>query len=545
MSYKTDFDKIDLDKYWFDKKAADSAVRYIETHCYHAKGDLSGTPLVLEDWQKEDIIKPLFGWKERKKTEIKDANGKVLKTIHKRKYNFAYIEVPKKNGKSTLLSGIAQIFLDIEPEKGAELVGLAWGKKQASIIFNMVKKSVNASPRGRKLIRTMRNSILSNDGEKTYTVWSMEAGTEDGQSPNLVICDELHQHKNGDLIDLAEKSMMARSNPLSLVITTAGDNLNGVGYERRLYAEKVAKGLIQDESLLVCVYCAEPDDDIFSIDTWAKANPNYGVSVDPDLLAREAEKARLSVAAENSFKRFHLNIWNNSRDQFIADTVWAASEWDFDVSELIGKPCFGGLDLAINDDITAFSLVFPLEQDRYVSLNWFFLPEERNSKVDDRTIRQYSTWVRDGLINETPGNVTDYAYLTHKIFELAETYQIQAIAYDRYNANQTVIELEDKGLNTVPFGQGYVSMSFPTKELERLVMTKGFNHLGNPVLKWMNSNASVQSDAADNVKLIKTDDKLKIDGMISNVMALGLCLDPKNKPKTSYLEETDGEISTL
>lgn len=550
MSYFTDISKIDLDKYWYDEKAADSAVRYIETHCYHAKGDLAGTPLILEEWQKEKIIKPLFGWKEKEATTITSKDGKVIKHFHKRKFRFAYIEVPKKNGKSTLLSAIAQIFLDIEPEKGAEIVGIAWGRKQASIIFDMVKRSVEKSPRMKERVDLFRNAILSKDIEdlpkKRYTVWSKEAGGEDGQSPNLIICDELHQHKSGELIDMAEKSMAARSNPLSLVITTAGDNLQGIGYERSNYAKDVAQGIIKDESLLVCIYCAdEKKDDIYDIEVWKRVNPQLGVSIPLEFFEQEAAKAKTSVYWENSFKRYHLNIWNNTRNQFISDSVWMDSMWDFHIDNLNGLPCYGGIDLSTSGDLTAYSLVFPIN-DYFISLNWAFLPEEKQKHgLNQKIIVQYEQWVRDGLIIETPGNVVDYSYLRKVVEETAVRYQIEAIAYDPHNMTETALQLQDVGINMIPFRQGFISMNYPTKKLERLIQQQKFNHLGNPVLRWNNNNTSLATDATGNIKIYRQGKDEKVDLMITNVMALAMAIDPENTPKRSYLADSGGEIFTI
>lgn len=546
MSYFTDISTIDLDKYWYDDKAAESAVRYIETHCYHAKGDLAGTPLILEEWQKEKIIKPLFGWKEKGTTSITSKDGKLIKRFHKRKFRFAYIEVPKKNGKSTLLSAIAQIFLDIEPEKGAEVVGIAWGRKQAGIIFDMVKRSVAMSPRMTERVDLFRNAILSKDGEKRYTTWSKEAGGEDGQSPNLIICDELHQHKSGELIDMAEKSMAARSNPLSLVITTAGDNLQGIGYERSNYAKDVAQGIIKDESLLVCIYCAdEKKDDIYDPEVWKRVNPQLGVSIPLEFFEQEAAKAKTSVYWENSFKRYHLNIWNNTRNQFISDSVWMDSMWDFDEDQLNGLPCFGGMDLSSTGDITAFSLVFPID-DYFVSLNWFFLPEDKSAHgLDQKRITQYDGWVKRGYIIETPGNVIDYGFVRQVVQDAAVKYDIQAVAYDSYNMTETALQLQDAGIEMIKFRQGYLSMNYPTKQLERLVLSKKFNHLGNPVLRWMNNNTSIATDPAGNIKIYRDKKDEKVDGMVSNVMALGIATDPSNTPKRSYLADSGGEIFTI
>jgi len=230
LSHFTDISKIDTDKYWYDEEAAESVIRYIENECYHSKGDLAGQNLVLEEWQKDRILRPLFGWKHKQKKIIKNKAGEIVKEFYPRKFRRLRVEVPKKNGKSSLIAALVQIFMHIEPELGAELVGLAWGRKQARIVFDMVAKSIKTNKELNEQITHYRSSnvLLRSDGEKRYSVWSKEAGGEDGQAPNLVIIDEEHEHKNGDLIEVAEKSMATRSNPLSVTITTAGEDLQGI-----------------------------------------------------------------------------------------------------------------------------------------------------------------------------------------------------------------------------------------------------------------------------------------------------------------------------
>ena len=549
MSYFTDFSKIDLDKYYFDEVAANSAVRYIETHCYHVKGKLAGTIFKLADWQKERIIKPIFGWKHKELTHIKDADGKVLKSINRRKFTNAYIEVAKKNGKSTMLSAIAQIFMDIDPELGSEIVGIAWGRKQASIIFDMVEKSISKSPRMKDRIKHYKstNVLLSNDGEKRYKVWSKEAGIEDGQFPQLVICDELHQHKNGEVLDLAERSQLGRVNPLSLVITTAGNNLAGIGYERRVIAEKVSNGIIIDESLLVCVFCADKEDDPYNYETWAKANPNLAIGFSVDDFMKYVTDSKKSPANLNAFKRFHLNIWINTKDQWMTDADWMSNQKPFDIKKLDGLPCFGGLDLSITSDFTAFALVFPFE-DYYISLNWYWVAEVKGHQaVDERMVRDYRSWVETGLVVETPGTSVDYDYPIEKIKELAKQYKIINILYDKFNAHQVALKLEDAGVEVMEFSQRIMHMSPGTKEMQKLIEDRKFNHLGDPVLRWMMSNSQIIRDANDNIKVTKEDNNKfqQVDGIVANVMAVSASMDPKFKPSKSYLEDTKGELYVL
>jgi phage terminase large subunit-like protein len=541
LNYKTDQSTIDLDKYYFDEKAADSAVRYIEGNIRHVKGELAGKLLKLEEWQKNEIIRPLFGWKKRQ-------DGT-------RKFSSAYVEVPKKSGKSFLAASMAAIFLDIDKEGGSEIVGVAWGRKQASLVFDATKEVIKKSPRLNKKCQVYRNTIQAPDhigGTKKYHILSKEAGAEDGLNPQLAVIDELHEHKNSNVVEMVEKSMAARKQPLSFIITTAGSDLYGIGHQRHQYAIDVVKGIYEDDNLLVCIYGADKDDDPFSEETWKKVNPNYGVSVYKEAYEREAAKAKGSSASLNSFKRYYLNIWTQSADGWISDVVWKESskykdKWTHrnDIEDELHKlgladyPCYGGLDLSSRSDITAFTLLWNIDGQFY-SLNWFWLPEEKGSMSADTKNIQYREWVDKGYITETDGNVVDYDFVIHKIKELSEIYQINSIAYDPYNSHHIVPKLDEIGAELVEFRQGFLSMNAPSKELEAAIMSKRFEHFGNPVLRWMAGNAEVATDPAGNIKIIKDRNRpeKKVDGIISNIMAYGLAIDPAEKG--SYLEE--GEL---
>ncbi len=528
MAYKTDFTKNDLDKYYFDERTANLVVKYIEDNVKHVKGDKAGEPFILEDWQKNDIIKPLFGWKH--------------KDTGLRKYTSAYIEIPKKSGKSFLAASIACVFIDIEREGGSEIVGVAWGRKQAGLVFEATKQVIQKSPRLKSKCNIYRNSITAPDhigGLKTYQILSKEAGGEDGINPQLAIIDELHVHKNNEVLEMVEKSQGARKQPLSFIITTAGSDLYGIGYQRHEQAIDVAKGLVEDESQLVCIYGADKDDDPFSESTWKKANPNYDVSIGKRAYEKESAKAMVSSASLNSFKRYYLNIWTQSKDGWINDEIWDASQWDFDEEILKGYPCFGGLDLSSRSDITAFSLVWQID-DKFYSKNWFWLPEDKGTQSADKNNIQYLDWVNNEYIEETSGNVIDYDFIIHKMGELRKEYDIRTIAYDNWNSHHIAPKLIDEGFDLVEFRQGFKSMTAPTKEMQAAIESKKFNHFGNPVLRWMAGNAAVKSDPSGNIKLekdIKTPNK-KIDGLITNIMAYGLWLDGGDTGG-SYLETGD------
>ena len=556
MSHFTDISKIDTDKYWYDEEAAESVIRYIENECYHSKGDLAGQNLVLEEWQKDRILRPLFGWKHKQKKIIKNKAGEIVKEFYPRKFRRLRCEVPKKNGKSSLIATLVQIFMDIEPELGAELVGLAWGRRQARIVFDMVAKSIKTNKELNEQITHYRsnNVLLRNDGTKKYTVWSKEAGGEDGQAPNLVIIDEEHEHKNGDLIEVAEKSMATRSNPLSVTITTAGEDLQGISYQRREHAILVTQGHREDESLLVCIYCADKDRIDEGIDDWAseevfsECNPNYLVpgAITREFWLDEITKAKSSGFNKAKFFRYHLNIWNNTSSQWINADVWAKSQWEFDVETLKGRLCYGGLDLSSKNDVTAYSLVFPIGDDNYVSLNWFFLPEEKSiDGIDPKQLIQYQTWIDNGLIIETPGNTIDRKYIVDKIMQTVKTYDIQTILYDPTMSTDVVVPLQENNVHVTEFQQRTKDMTFGTSMLFELTLAQRFNHLGNPVLSWMNDCCSLHqfNNLMRPIKKKPETPNTKIDGIVSNVMALSYAADPtKKKEHDSYLSESGGKL---
>lgn len=531
MGYKTDFSKIDLDKYYFDEVAANRAVRYIETQIKHVKGKLSGKPMILEQWQKDEIIKPLFGWKH-KETGL-------------RKYTRTYIEIPKKNGKTALAGAVACIFLDIESEPGiVEIYSIAYGKDQAKLSWDATAGYILQSKRLSKKAEVFRNSIIVDKGKanaRYFKPMSRDSKGQEGINPQLAIVDELHVHPDASLIENMEKSMASRLQPLSFVITTAGDNLYGVGYQRRQEAVDCVLGKADRENLLVCIHCADKEDDPFKEETWMKANPNYGVSVYKERLQEYAEAAKSTPANLNSFLRYHLNIWTAAKDAWIPDHTWMAST-GLPKVDLRGRECYGGLDLSSRSDITAFTLVFPVD-DRYYSLNWFWLPEDKGRYAPDASKNlEYLRWIEDKHIVETSGRTVDYAFIINKVSELSKIYDIRVIAYDNWNSSHIAPQLQEAGFDLFEFRQGYRSMSLPTKELEALVMDKRFEHFGNPVLRWMVGNAVIQSDPAGNIKVIKDVKRpsQKVDGVISNVMALGMCLNYQIEEKGSYMEDEKG-----
>jgi len=509
-----------LDKFYFDEDAANRVVTFIERHISHVKGEKAGKKFELEDWQKEDIIRPLFGWKN-KKTGL-------------RKYQTCYIELPRKNGKSSLSAGIALYLLFADGEKGAEVYSAAGDRQQAGIVFEIAKSMALNDPQIRANCKLFKNSIVHEKSNSFYKAISAEASTAHGFNASGIIFDELHVQPNRELWDTLTTSTGARKSPLTIAITTAGYDKNSICWEVHEYAMKVKNGTIKDDSFLSCIYAADPDDDFMSEETWKKANPGFGTIVKKEYLEKEAKKAQKVVSYENTFRRLHLNQWTTNETKWLSDSQWMECNIaPINLETYRGKKCWAGLDLASVKDISAFVLVFP-EDDKIDVLPFFFSPKDNAFIRSRRDGVDYIGWEKQGLMTLTEGSVTDYNFIKEKIKEIAEQVNIVSIAFDRWNASQLVIDLVNDGLPMESFGQGFASMSAPTKELERMVLDKKINHAGNPILRWMCGNLQMKLDPSGNIKMDKAKSKEKIDGMVALAMAIGSYMSREEDGESNY-----------
>jgi len=489
---------------YFDKEAAERAISFIEKFITHTKGELTGKPLLLEDWQK-DIVSKIFGWKTDEGL---------------RRYRTVYIQVPRKNGKTTLCAAIGLYMLYADNERGGEIYAAAGDRNQANIIFDIAKKMVQQNEQLNSRGKVFRSSIVNESKGNFFQSISSDSSTKHGFNASCILMDELHVQKSRDLWDTLLTSTGARREPLCLAITTSGYDRQSICYEIYDYAKKVESGAIEDESFLPVIYEADPEDDITDEQVWKKANPNYGVSLRKEYMQRESQRATEVPSYQNTFKRLMLNIWTENQAVWITQKDWIDNYEDFDYSTLEGSECWGGLDLASTRDISALVLLFKVDE-KFIILPYFFIPLENAKKRSERDGVDYVSWIRDNHIIGTEGDVADYNFIKAKINELSKKYRIQSIAYDRWNASQLVIDLVNDGANMTPFGQGFVSMSAPTKELEKLIIGKQVNHTNNPAMNFMISNVAIQEDPAGNIKIAKNKSKEKVDGVVAMVMALG------------------------
>lgn len=500
--------KKQADGYYFDDTAAQVTVNFFEKLLVHVKGEWADQPFLLQDWQKEDIIRPLFGWKQ--------ADGT-------RKYRTAYIEVPRKNGKSNLASGIALFLLFADGEKGAEIYSAAADRDQAHIVFDLAKTMTDKAPQLNKISKIYKRSIVYSEAESFYRVLSADVPTKHGFNAHGVVVDELHAQPNRDLVDVLVTSTGARRQPLTIFITTAGYDRESICWEYHEYARQVLEGIIDDPSFFAYIMATDPEDDWTDPEIWAKANPGLGTQVKMDYLENQARRAQNSPAYQNTFRRMHLNQWTQQESRWLSMEAWDACGGPINAKLLEGAPCYGGLDLASTSDIASFVLTFPAEEgeeEQFAWLPFFWIPEENMIGRARKDRVPYDAWVRDKFITATEGNVIDYGYIVRDIEALAEIYNIKEIAFDRWGAFQVSQQMEGAGFVMVGFGQGFASMSAPTKELLRLILDRKLHHGNNPVLRWMADNLVVSTDPAGNVKPNKAKSREKIDGVVAGVMGL-------------------------
>ena len=492
----------------YDKDAADYAVMFIESLC-HTKGTWAGKPFELIDWQ-EQIIRDLFG---------------VLKPNGYRQFNTAYIEIPKKQGKSELAAAVALLLLCGDGEERAEVYGCAADRNQAKIVFDVAVDMVRFCPALSKRVKILESQkkITYLPTNSSYQVLSADVANKHGFNTHGVIFDELHTQPNRKLFDvMLQGSGDARMQPLYFLITTAGNDTNSICYEVHQKAIDIAEGRKVDPTFYSVIYGAAEDEDWTDPKVWKKANPSLGITVGIDKVKAACESAQQNPGEENAFRQLRLNQWVKQSVRWMPMDKWDACAFPVSEDDLEGRICYGGLDLSSTTDITAFVLVFPPldEEDKYYILPYFWIPEET---IDLRVRRDhvpYDLWERQGTLMTTEGNVVHYGYIEKFIEQLGERFNIREIAFDRWGAVQMVQNLEGMGFTVVPFGQGFKDMSPPTKELMRLTLDEQLAHGGHPALRWMMDNIHVRTDPAGNVKPDKEKSTEKIDGAVATIMAL-------------------------
>jgi phage terminase large subunit-like protein len=504
-------------KYYYDEAAADLAVTFIQKFCFHTTGRWAGLPFILEPWQR-DLVETIFGWKRM-------ADGL-------RRYRMVYVEIPKKNGKSTFAAALALLLLVMDNEPRAEVYSAAGDRSQAGIVFDIGKQMCKQSPRIDAVTECYRDSIFVPTTFSKYQVINAEAGTKHGINIHALLFDELHVQRNRELWDTLVNGIASREQPLIIAFTTAGWDRNSICWEQHEYARQVIDGVIKDDEFLGVIYAADPDDDWTDPEVWKKANPGFGVTISESYLRTACERAQRVPAQQNAFRRLHLNQWTEQSSRWLELQMWRDNELGVTLESMAGRQCYAGGDLASTRDLTAFCFMFPPDDDwpMWIVIPRFYMPESNIKKRNDESQGKYLMWHQAGYILTTPGDVTDYDWIREDLKTIGESIHINELAMDRWNATQLMIQLADDGLAVVPFGQGFASMAGPTREFERLIVGGEMCHDGNPVMSWMVSNAAVKMDPAGNMKPDKSKSSEKIDGIVAAIMALGRAIeaDPDN-----------------
>lgn len=509
----------DLDRYGdgkrfiYDAEAGDRICWFIE-HLTHVKGELAGQEIKLEPWQVF-ILHTTFSWKT---------------TEGIRRFRRVYIEVPRGNGKSSLSSGVALFCLCGDREPGAEVYSFATTRDQAKIVFGDAKEMARQNPKLKRAfdLQVLATSLYVPKTNSYFQAKSAEGSTLDGLNTHLAVIDELHAHKTRAVYDVVETSLGKRRNSLMWVITTAGFDTAGICYEVRSFVKQILNKEAQDESQFGIIYGLDEGDDWTSEEALQKANPNWGVSVRPEIITSLQAKAIARPSAANNFKTKHLDVWCSAASSWMDMPAWNLCRRSIALSDFEGFDCYMGLDLGAKNDLTAKVLVFPVEENgrlNYYVFGTYYAPRAALLKSGNS---QYDGWETLGYLKVTEGAVTDFNQIEADILEDCSRYRVKSVAYDPWQATQLATRLSDNDVPMVEYRNTVQNMSDPMKWLEALVQDKRLIHEGDPALTWMMGNVVAKRDFKDNVFPRKEVYENKIDGAVSLIMALGLCVNEEN-----------------
>ncbi len=509
--------------FWFDEAEAGRVCRFIEL-LPHTKGELRGQRIRLDPWQVF-ILSAVFGWKSH------DGH---------RRFRRAYVEVPRGNGKSTLLSGIGLYCLLADREPGAEVYSFATTRDQAKIVWGDAKEMARMSePLQHQFgLEVLANSLYVPGTNSTFQAKSAEGSTLDGLNTHLAIIDELHAHKTRAVYDVVETSLGKRRNSLLFVITTAGFDLSGICYEVRSMVTGLLQGTATDERQFGIIYSIDDGDDWRTEAALVKANPNWNVSVRPEVISGLQQKAMLLSSAQNNFLTKHLDVWCNANSAWMDMSAWdACADTSLKPDDFAGEPCFIGLDLASKRDLAAKVLLFPKVENGKTHVYCFgqyYLPE---SAVAESPNSQMKGWAELGIVKASPGATTDYGEILEDLRMDCATYDVQKIAYDPWQSTPIVLKLDEEGAPLSEVRQTVQNLSEPMKELEAMVLDGRLHHNGDPAMRWMMSNVVAHIDAKDNIYPRKDRYEQKIDGPVAMIIGLSRVLaDRKNESGADFSE---------
>ena len=496
---------------YFDEDAANHYLNF-SAKCKYTKGDLASQGKRIE-LTPQQVFRywVMMGWKV--------PSGK-------RRFRKIYFEVARKNGKSEEAAILCAYMLIMDKEFGAEIYTAATSYKQARLVFDaakeMLKKLSSDSDKVKALTTIGKYNCAIIDTNSKLEPISSNDDKQDGLNPHFACVDEYHAHPDSNLLEVIQTGMGSRSQPILFIITTAGFEKQFPCYsQERKIATEVLLGVKKDDSLFTVIYTLDENDDWKDESTWIKANPNIGITPTWEYMRQQCQQAiNQGVHKEVQFKTKNLNIWTNSSMSWISDEKWMVC--DTELPDLTGRECYAGLDLASSNDMNALVLIFPpsYEGEQIWIKPYFWIPQ---STIDRKSeIGNFKQWQRDGFINSSGVDVVNQKEILRDILQVCTQYQVKAIAFDRFMAYNGIIQgLQEEEVECFEFGQGFISMSQPTKELEVLTLEGKLGHGANPVLRWHMGNIEIRVDPADNIKIDKGKSREKVDGAVSLVMALG------------------------
>lgn len=530
-------------KFFFDEWHANDACDFLEK-LPHVEGTWDTPTITLHPAQIFFVVQ-LFGFRSRKAIDIDGWEGGQF---HPRRFTSALFAVARKNGKSALASGILLYCLCCEPEEGAQVISAATTFPQASIIFNVAKRMVELTSDLREAfgLETWAKSISRFETGSSFKPIHAKASTQDGLNPSHVGLDEIHAHKTPDLLNVLQSASGARANPLWLFTTTEGYTNAGPWSELRTFARQLLEGVLKDSAdHFLVVYFAVDDedkarrikaDDEFDESAWVKANPL--IDVNPhlmDAIRKEAIEAKQMPSKLAEFRIKRLNRPASTAQGWIDLVKWEKCGGEVDLDWLADYPCWGGLDLASTTDIAAFRLVW-LVDGVYYTHGWRWVPENSVAQRTERGTVSYASWVEQGFIRQTPGDVTDYAVIEADILEAHERFQIEDIGFDAWNASDLVNRLIENDVPMVQFTQGTKSYNPAMQALERAYIGGNLAHGGDPVLHWCASNVVARRDANMNMAPDRKRSADKIDDMVALLMAFGLAASAEDDDLSDFFD---------
>jgi phage terminase large subunit-like protein len=514
---------IETGQYYFDTEKADRAIKIVKL-LRHTSGSFGGKHFDLQPYQAF-IIAMLFGW-----TDIDTGY---------RRFKKAYIEMARKGGKSELAAAIQIIATYFDNEHAAQVYSVANTRDQAGYVYNAAREMCKALSKDSKSFaqkcRLLHYKILETETNGFITRLTADAGTNDGANPHLAIIDEYHSAKDDSMLKVVETGMGGRTQPLLLIITTAGFNKNGPCYQFRDVVTNMLTGKIENDNLFGIIWTLDEEDDWNDETKWRKANPNIGNTPRWESMRAFYQSAITEGAtAEVEFKTKNLNCWVDSAKTWIKDEDWMQCVKDIDLNQLYGQRCFVGMDLSSRTDLTAISYWFPDLNYIYVD---FYCPEDKiqlGRRVDGV---DYNNFLRNSRLTATPGNTIDYDYIIKDILDNAQNYNIELLGYDPFNADLIIPKITEYNIECAGVRQGYLTLSPATKRLEVMILKKELHHDGDPVLRWNMGNVELETDAAGNIKPSKSNSKNKIDGVAAMVTSIATWMSTEIAPKDTLTLE--------